>query len=148
VMNQVHPTRNNSLFSGTWVNGSLTPASSAEREGGGINWCSLPYTPLSSIPLKTYSWQSWLQDDGSGSMFGQTPQSLLDWMKCYNTSVPAEEIAKGNSAYDCRVDDRRMGGYVSGFTLYKSAGEKRVGTGMMMKGMVLGGVGYLAMSLI
>lgn len=148
VMNQKYPNRNNTLFSGTWVNGTLTPASGAEREGGGINWCSMSYTPLSNISLNTYSSQSWLPDNGGS--YGQTPQSFLDWKKCWDANVPAEAIVKGNAAFTCQVNDVMTGGVIQGYNFYtgKSAGDRTVGSGLLVKGMIVGGVGYLAMMLI
>lgn len=146
-----YPGRNNSQYTGSsWITGNLTSTTNVTRNGGGINWCSLPYNPLSNDkPLDQYAKVGFRSGGGD---FGQTPQSLIAWMSCFNASVPQSERNAGNAAYICTVDDVRTGGTIEGYTRFQaiSAGEKTraKGLGLAGKGLILGTLGYMAIILL
>jgi hypothetical protein len=126
ILNEKYPNRNNSnpgiggapSTQTTWTTGNyineteFTPATGANN----INWCKLPYNPLSSTPLGTLTRVGFQ----SGEFYGQTPQSVLDWIKCFNASVPAAEVTAGRAAYACIIDDVKEGGTIEGFTRYQA----------------------------
>jgi hypothetical protein len=126
---------------------NLTSTTNVTRVGGGINWCSLPYAPMSTVPLGNYTNVGW---QSGGMDYGLTPQSLIAYMNCFNASVPAAERAAGNAAYICQVNDVLTGGSVEGFTRFqaKSAGDRNREMGLSVKGAMLSGMGCLATMLL
>lgn len=122
-----------------WVTGDLVPANAtwSSSYGSGINWCSLPWSPTSNTWPSNYTTVS-LQ---SGQTYSTAPQSVLNWIQCFNGMVPASDVAAGRAAFDCYVNDAQLGGEIQGFKLYRapaSGADRSISSGASALVLLLG----------
>ncbi|WWC88256.1 uncharacterized protein L201_003163 [Kwoniella dendrophila CBS 6074] len=82
-------------------------------EEGNIHWCKMNYEPLSStkLPSNSIGWQS-------GDYLGNIPESMNNWIKCFNDNVPQNAINNSQAAYACVTDDLKEGGTIQGFNRF------------------------------
>lgn len=158
ILKAQYPTRDNAnpgiggapTTNGTYYTGTFVTASNATAGGGNtvINWCSLPYNPLSSTPLGTLTRNGFQ----SGEYYGNTPESVLKWIQAFNSSVPAAEVTAGRAGYVCYIDNARTGGTIDGFTkavrAVNGASSAREHHGAAGLGLVLGATWLLLTSLL
>jgi len=102
--------------------GSLINATGA-GEAGAINWCSMPYNPLSDTPIVGSGYTS------GGGLSGNVPQSMMDWIKCFENSTSVEARAKNEVAYTCVARDVQSGGEISGYNRTYAAESFKNGGG-------------------
>jgi hypothetical protein len=87
--------------------GTLINATGA-GEKGAINWCSMIYNPLSGTALDGAGYYS------GGGLLGNIPESVQDWIKCFENNTSAEARAKNEVAYECVALDVSTGGRIVG----------------------------------
>ncbi|WRT66298.1 uncharacterized protein IL334_003252 [Kwoniella shivajii] len=118
ILDTKYPGQNVSTFSSV-ITGNLTNATDAGSTGE-INWCSLPYSPMSTKPLHGVGL-------ASGNNLGNIPESINSWIKCFNDNVPPNAINDTQAAYVCAADDVQTGGTIEGFNRYvaKKTGDAR-----------------------
>jgi len=102
--------------------GSLINATDA-GEAGAINWCTMPYNPLSDTPIVGSGYVS------GGGLSGNVPQSMMDWIKCFENSTSVEARAKNEVAYTCVARDVQSGGEISGYNRTYAAESFKNGGG-------------------
>lgn len=78
-------------------------------EAGAINWCSMPYNPLSDTALVGTGYSS------GGGTLGNVPESMLDWIKCFENNTSSDERSKNEAVYVCTALDVLTGGQIEGF---------------------------------
>lgn len=98
--------------------GTLANATGPGEEGA-MHWCSMAYNPMSSEALQGVGFSS------GGKMMGNVPESVNDWITCFNSSTSEEERTSNEVAYVCTVVDVNTGGIIEGFnhTLAQSVGR-------------------------
>lgn len=93
-------------------------------EAGAINWCHMPFNPLSDTPIVGSTWTS------GGGLAGNVPQSIMDWIKCFDNSTSAEARSRNEAVYLCTVRDVMSGGQIAGWnTTYASESIKAANSG-------------------
>lgn len=128
----------------TWSVGDLVPANVTWNStlGSGINWCSLPWSPMSNTWPSNYTTVSLR----SGQSYNTAPQSVLNWIQCFNEMVPASDFAAGRAAFDCYVNDALTGGEIQGFKRYTapaSGADRSISIGASAL-VLLAGAAYVA----
>ncbi|WVR06131.1 hypothetical protein IAU60_003161 [Kwoniella sp. DSM 27419] len=103
----------------TYSTGNLTFVQDA-GEVGNIHWCAMAYNPLSSTELDTPN----VINPRVNPLRGNIPESVNNWVNCFNDNVPADAINKTEAAYVCVMVDVLTGGYLEGFDV-----PARVGSG-------------------
>lgn len=88
--------------------GTLVNATGAGEEGA-MHWCSMAYNPMSSDALQGVGWSS------GGGMMGNVPDSVNDWIKCFNNNTSDEQRGSNEVAYICTVKDVNTGGQIQGY---------------------------------
>jgi hypothetical protein len=141
ILNAKYPNRNNTYdASSNTITGDLTPASSANSTSDVqvINWCSMQYNPLSNNPIQKGGYVS------GGELYGNVPQSIEDWISCFNANTPANATGKLEAVYICRAKDVLTGGAVEGstqvFDTTTSGAERTTGLGRMVMGLAFLGL--------
>lgn len=90
--------------------GNLINATGAGLEGA-INWCSMPYNPLSDTDLVGVGMSS------GGALLGKVPESILDWIKCFENNTSVEERGLNEAVYVCSAVDVQTGGRIEGYNM-------------------------------
>jgi hypothetical protein len=88
--------------------GDLINATGA-GEAGAMNWCSLPYSPLSNVALEGIAYSS------GGANLGNVPQSIQDWIACFENNTSDEARRVNEAVYACKAVDLVTGGTIEGF---------------------------------
>lgn len=92
------------------VTGSLINATDA-GDNGSMNWCNMAYNPLSDIDFTGTGYVS------GGALLGKTPQSVLDWIKCFEDNTSEEARSQNEVAYVCAAVDVMTGGRIEGYNV-------------------------------
>lgn len=88
--------------------GDLINATDAGEEGA-MNWCALPYSPLSDVALEGMGLSS------GGANLGNVPQSIQDWIACFENNTSEEARSVNEVVYVCKAVDLQTGGTIEGF---------------------------------
>jgi hypothetical protein len=90
------------------LTGNLVNATDTGGEGA-INWCTMAYNPMSDTALQGTGFSS------GGQMMGNVPQSMQDWITCFENNTSAEARATNQVVYACSAIDVKTGGIIEGY---------------------------------
>jgi len=122
VYENKYPNMNLSMYSSS-RQGDLVNASGA-GEAGSIHWCSMAYNPLSDTALEGSGYVS------GGGLLGNVPESMLNWIMCFNNNTSEEERSTNQVAYVCTARDVMTGGEIAGYnTTFAAESVKNANAG-------------------
>lgn len=126
ILRERYPDQNLTVSSSTNT-GDLANATGAGEEGA-MHWCSMSYNPMSADPLEGIGFSS------GGNMLGNVPETMNNWITCFNNNTSADQRATNKVAYVCTALDLRTGGTIEGFNrtfaqqdINNGAGRTKVG---------------------